>query len=289
MDSPEAIAALLQKMEYRKRRYFIRHKVGWVSRFLYKFRSLDPGNSDSVAQMRDLIVRSRLWLASALDFNDPFDMSAHTIIDGTAKERRNRLDQILKMQGMPWHDRQKILVTALSKPEIEIQAVARNSMRAIMDRFGVCSFGGDPRNIQMWSHYSSNHKGFCLQLETARDPFTFCNCIKIEYLDDYPIIKWTTSPDEGIHGLITRKHPGWGYEQETRLIIQDKSRQHLQFEPGALKSIIVGCATDEAGIDVLRKLLKERASSGIPLPKIYRAVRHPTKYKLVITRESIAL
>lgn len=282
----KAIVDHLVSLDYRKRREFLWHRVKpRLARFLYKFRSLDPTHATSVDHMRDIVVRSRFWLSSPLDFNDPFDMSAQIVVDGTGKEKRQRIDNILKLQGLTWGERQKKLATILRKPPTEFDRIAKSTYRQSIERAGVYSFGGDPRSILMWSHYTSYHKGFCFQFEVAKDPKTFCQSIVVKYSDDYPVIKWTTAVKDGIHAAIETKYRRWKYEQETRIIILESSHQDIPFDPQALRGIIIGCRANEASVQKLRELLVERSSRGLPPPTLYRALKHDSKYKLVIKKE----
>lgn len=291
VDSPadskfKAIVDHLVSLDYRKRREFLWHRVKpLLARFLYKFRSLDPTHATSVDHMRDIVVRSRFWLSSPLDFNDPFDMSAQIVVDGTGKEKRQRIDNILKRQGVAWGERQKRLASILRKPHTELHRIAETTYRQSLERVGVYSFGGDPRSILMWSHYSFFHRGFCLQFEVAKDPKTFCQAITVTYSDDYPVIKWTTAVKDGIHAVIETKHRRWQYERETRIIILESSHQYIPFDPQALRGIIIGCRANEASVQKLRELLAERSSRGLPPPTLYRAFKHDSKYKLVIKKE----
>jgi hypothetical protein len=268
---------------YRSRRNYIAcHKYWDLPRFIYKFRTLDPASAISIDRLRDLVVRSKLWLSSPLDFNDPFDMQAQTIVDGTAKEQRDRLEQILERQGMGWGKRQRTITDILRKPEAEFREIASGMLRETVERVGICSFGGDPRSILMWSHYSSHHKGVSLQFEPIRDPATFFRLIAVKYSDDYPEILWTTNPDPGIDAMITTKHRGWAYEKEIRLVFPENSRQFISFDSAALQGIIIGCEADDASNEVLRQLLKERAANGLNGPNIYRVVKHEASYELII-------
>jgi len=151
----------LWSLDYEGRRRFLWHRTfPRPSRFLYKFRSLFPANETSVDRLRDVLVRSRLWLSSPFDFNDPFDMSAKFIVDGTVTERRRRFEGLLKAQGLKRKQIVNELTRLMMKPESEIAEVAQAAWHKKVASTGIYSFGGKPRSILMWSHYASNHKGF---------------------------------------------------------------------------------------------------------------------------------
>src|SRR5262249_779046 len=103
MDSPiepeEDYEALVRYFESLSTHQLRRSRLWLVPRFLYKFRTFDPRDSTSVYRLKDLIVRSRFWLSSPLDFNDPFDMSAKVEVDGSIREKRLRLEEMLKDRG----------------------------------------------------------------------------------------------------------------------------------------------------------------------------------------------
>jgi Protein of unknown function (DUF2971) len=281
----EALVKRLESLDYRSRRLFLWHRVRpRLSRFLYKFRSLDRSNEMSVDRMRDLVVRSRFWLSSPVDFNDPFDMSAKMVVGGTISERKQRIDQLLKLQGVKWSERQKQLPRILSEPDTVLAQRIQATYQQTIEQTGVYSFGGDPRSILMWSHYASNHDGFCLQFEIAKDPETFFKrCVTMKYSEDYPVVNWTTEREAGMQAILERKHIGWKYERERRVVVPEKSRQYISFRPEALRAIIIGCRAKDATISVLLDLIAERSSFSFPTPKLYRAVKHESKYKLLIT------
>lgn len=288
--SPELDSLMkhLNELDYRQRRQFLWHRIKpRLPRFLYKFRTLVPSDATSVDRMRDILVRSRFWLSSPLDFNDPFDTSAKLIAEGTVIEKRRRLGELLKRQGHTWNERSKLLPNLVSKSNVELAQLAQKTQRLYAERFGVYSFGGDPHSILMWSHYASNHNGFCLQFEVAKDLITFTRLVVVQYTDDYPIVNWMKEAEflEGLGVTLERKHTGWKYERETRIIIPNAAHEHLSFHPEALRGIITGCRVPDVTIGCLRELIAERSSARLPVPVLYRAIQHESKYRLVIRKE----
>jgi hypothetical protein len=275
----------LMRRGYKERRRWLWHHVQpRMPRFLYKFRGLDPNDLTSVDRMKDFIVRSRLWLSSPFDFNDPFDMQAKVVIDGTILQQRRRFDEILKRRRLKSTERRKEIKRIFSETHEERTTYARNALQETINEFGVYSFGGDPRNILMWSHYGSNHKGVCLQFEFARDLLTFFSLIEMVYTKEYHTVKWTTEVEKGLQATLQSKHEGWKYEEETRLVIMKSSHKYIEFRPAALRSIIIGCRADSKTVQTLRSLLKERSAAGHPSVTLYRAYQHDSKYELVIKK-----
>ncbi len=275
----------LEAMGYRERGEFLWH-LPRLLRFLYKYRTLAPANEQSVDHLRDILVRSRFWLSSPEDFNDPFDMAAKYIAKGTQKETQARIRKLLKRQpNMKWKERFRETPKLVAKPGTELATMAQTAHDRIAKNAGVCSFAGDPRSILMWSHYGANHEGFCIQFEFARDVETFSQALPVEYNDEHPEINWITEFDEKVRSTVLRKHSSWRYELESRIVRLDAARQYLSFQPKALRAIIIGCRVKEPTLSKLRKLLTERCSRGLHLPIMYSAMKHDSRYQLVIKRQ----
>ena len=272
-------------LSYRSRREFLWHQMRpRLSRFLYKFRALEPSNGKSVDRIRDILVRSRLWFSSPVNLNDPFEMSVKVTVKGTIEEKQQRFREVLKQEGMKWKEQTRQMPCLVSMTSAEIGALAQAQLRGDFDLTGVCCFGGDPRSILMWSHYASNHEGFCLQFEVAEDFRAFGLAAPVDYVEEYPVVNWVTEFREGIRDTILRKYIGWKYECESRILLPERARQYVRFRPEALKGIIIGCRAKDATVAKLRALIAERSSLGFRMPTLYRAGLHEAKYKLVIKR-----
>lgn len=279
--SLDAIISRLATLTYRERRVFLWKRVNpRLPRFLYKFRRLIPSDKRSIDHLRDIVVRSRFWLSSPADFNDPFDMAATFTVDASVLEKRKRLDTLLKSRGFNWKERKRHVTRWMAKEDDELAAVIQETYRAQIESTGVYSFAGDPRSILMWSHYASNHEGICLQFEVAEDPRTFTFAPPVEYSDQYPVMNWVK--EKNLMKAALRKYSGWRYEKESRLIVLNKAHSFVSFRPEALKGIILGCRAKPETIERLIDLIEERSSAGFARPKLYRAVRHASEYKLII-------
>jgi hypothetical protein len=274
---------ILDSLDYFQTRRFLKKHASKYPRFLYKFRRLQT--ADDMNHLREIIVRSELWLSSPDNFNDPFDMSAKFLFDATVEERRQRFRDVLKEQGKKFHEIERLL------PDLMRNANEENlsgRLRKTVSETGVCSFAGDPRNILMWSHYAANHEGLCLVFEIARDPKTFLEALPVEYSTDYPVVNWVKDFDKGkdtLH-IVRRKHNGWAYEKEWRIIKLTKANTHIKFLPPALRAIIVGCCVKESTLENLEVLLGERSAAHLPPITIYQASKHEIRYELVISKSS---
>lgn len=59
---------------------------------------------------------------------------------------------------------------------------------------------------------------------------------------------------------------------------------YIEFKAAALVGLIFGGRTTDKAIEIVDGMLKERAARGMPQVKTYRAVKHDSRYELVIRR-----
>lgn len=255
------------------------------NRFIYKFRSLNPNDETAVDRIRDILVRSRLWLSSPLDFNDPFDMSGKIVATSTAAERLARFKNALKEQGISYKEREKKAREYARKPIAEYEALIDKSFQKHKAATGVYSFGGDARNILMWSHYSQNHAGLCLQFETARDFSVLSQALNVKYSSEYPIINYIKDFQNGLESVLLRKHEGWSYEKESRIIKPGLAHSYISFDPQAITGIIIGCRTPKDSFETIKSILDERRKANLSDIAIYFAHKHLSRYKLTIIKQ----
>jgi hypothetical protein len=268
-DDFNAQVKLLESLNYRERRYALwHHNKPRLPRYIYKFRAFDASDSTSIERIRDILVHCRLRLASPGEFNDPFDMMVNIVIEGPQAEIRKRLETICKERGMKWADRRKEVSLMMRNLNDEGALRTQELFRASISKAGVCSFGGNPRSILMWSHYTDYHRGVCPQFEVARDLSTFAQALPVNYSQEYPVLNWVNE-SESITGKLLTKFVGWDYEEERRIIIQEAAGQFIDFRPAALAGIIIGCSASNKTVDKLKEIIGERSSLGYPTPKLY--------------------
>jgi hypothetical protein len=291
--SLEPWLASVEALPYLDRRRVLSKMPKPFPRFLYKYRSLARSTDDSatpgaitataIDRLRDVIVESALRLSRPSEFNDPFDMSAHIVIEGTPSQKLERYRELAKSQKVPYKEIDQA-VRQLFLNDHQLPEVLRKSVETHRHTTGVYSFAGDPRSILMWSHYAAENTGLCFQFEIAQDVRIFCRAVAVQYRDDYPIINWLVGFRDSVLPLLLAKHRGWEYEKETRLIIADQAAKYVQFHPAGLRSIIFGARTPNDSIDAISDLLKERKRLGNPDLSLYRARAHHRSYKITIER-----
>lgn len=277
----EDVKRVLDALPYLQVRTSLRKEL--FPRFLFKFRQLET--TTDVKRLGSIVLGSELWLSSPQQFNDPFDMEAKFVSHGTtARQRRERFTQILKDRRATSSVIQRELPKLMARTDEQNATNARNTCRSVVNQCGVCSFGGDPRNILMWSHYAGHHSGVCLVFEIARDPRSFAIAERVDYSTEYPVINWVTGIRGQVSKIILHKHIGWKYEDERRIVLLEQANQPLRFRPNALRAIIMGCNIKAETAKDLRGLLTERALLELPKIYLYKCVKHESEYRLRIFR-----
>ena len=252
--------------------------------FLYKYFSSDGSHSHE--NLRGAIVESVLRLNSPTGFNDPFEFAAHFVMEATDDEKRARFEALARRHAPHMGSRAvEARIQELMSQNVEYFSTGwQQSISKIRDEAGVYCFAGSAKNLLMWSHYASNHKGLCLQFERALDVGVLSHAVSAEYKAELPILNWFLNFESDIGAMLFRKHPCWQYERESRLLINEAAGQYLRFAPEALRSVVIGCKAKPDFVDSLNGWLVERANAGHPLPHVYTTHRHPRKYRLVLTR-----
>jgi hypothetical protein len=287
-DEGSVLVQELGDLAYFQRRLKWRKKWLPVNRYVYKYRVLDPSDNTSKQRLEDLLVRSRLWLSSPDEFNDPFDSRLNlSTRDENPEVRFLRFMQVIEESSPQWsYEKKLFLALKYSKsPQTEIESIARNSFNKIRAGSGVYCFAADPRSILMWSHYANNHKGICIQIEPLQSPNPLLFAAAVDYIDEYPVQNWFHDQDrENVKKSVLAKFEDWMYEGEVRVVVPDGAHKFLSFDAHACTAVILGCAVEQQTIDLVKEIFGKRAAVGLPDVKLLSAERHSSAYRLVIRK-----
>jgi len=184
-----------------------------------------------------------LKFSSAFNLNDPFELKFNLVIDPFASGQEeaflksnsnNTVDdfkdwqkQVAGNEGFNWYLEQK--------------------QRAHLSQLiTICSFSKTNINNLMWSHYTNNHQGICVEysnslfikLKQARKYFLYN---KVDYSALPPDILSLESEETIIKKMIFNKQLEWQYEQEYRAVLMSNhDTDFISIEPNDIKSIYVG-------------------------------------------------
>jgi len=249
-----------------------------VPRFLYKYRSVPrPDDDVGVQQLRDLLVETRLWLASAPTLNDPFDSHIeHNWKLQGEEARKEWMKFIRSTYGISSAKAAALVPSHYVADPAKTRAVLNRIHRELAEQVGVCSFSSTARNTQLWSYYADSNHGFAVQYAPALDPAGLF-ARRINYTADPVVVEgFGVGGDMHIVDLLLMKGIDWGHEKEWRVIDPGHSNYALALRPEALTGLILGLNIQPAALALLRSLLDERRRRYLPMPRVYR-VKKPAK------------
>lgn len=233
--------------------------------YLYHYQ---PFNLD---RLRPIIVDSKLYFSRPSAFNDPWDckpcfhfdvadseqVSAHADFFERSDRARNTHLSEYELLARARRLREDL-------PFLEACVHQMYGIHSTIDQqYRVYCLAGSPIVPLMWSHYSASHTGVCLKF--SNDDF-FGSAFQVKYLDRYPTLSLLTEGAAALEPLVT-KSIDWSYEEEYRLIAQERSHavgvcslltdnNLISFPPGSLKAVYLGCRMP----DGCKHTMKELAS-----------------------------
>lgn len=232
----------------------------------YKYRSCK--NIDFI---EEIISENKIWAASPLDFNDPFDcipfMDAGKNNRDFIKWAKQAIDKRL-----PRPER-CLFFKEIKKKMNKSPNHLIDCWRTLMGEYGVVSFASEFDNLLMWSHYADDHKGVCIEFSLAdvREIEGLGVVGAVEYNQDRPtmslfseiVLQIISSDDnsEHLYSLLKQalftKYEGWAYEKEWRWIKRiDNGNRHIILPQGCISRIIMGVSSSQQDKTKIRDLIK---------------------------------
>ena len=268
----ERLEHLIGATHKTKRQYLWRQ--GWPHH-LYKYK---PCN---IQHLRSFVVDSLLYLSARSELNDPFDVKSVLHFTKEAIHPPNYYKQLFKDQDLT-HTERKEIKNRLYSPEKIKNAIQTHLYEAI-ECTGFHSFTTKHRDLLMWSHYADGHRGVCLIFSTAHDVDIFIRALPVSYEKSLPVIEYSQSIGRDLvkKAFLTKAKP-WKYEDERRIFCPKLAKKFLYFNPASLVGLILGAYISTENEVVIRGLVDERVTKGLPPLKIYRAFQSENEYRLRI-------
>lgn len=180
--------------------------------------------------------------------------------DPSLKKDRRRLNRQVK---------KLFIKSPLNKKSKEEQVKFQKQLRE--NNYGVYSLTKDPYNIVMWSHYSNDHKGFCVGFDTEMLIKFFENYFisyqklielyEVTYIKKFPkLVRSNLSNDEVVFESVFNKSKFWDYEKEWRLIAlsEDNPNFPVILDRNLIKEIILGCNIYDLHKEEIINIIKEK-------------------------------
>jgi hypothetical protein len=240
---------------------------------LYKYRDLR-----SAWNTLDIILNRRLYLAPLASLNDPMEVKtvqAKIVMEASLREFEIDYSKIPSESDLRFATELGLIEAGYDHGtlgDIVLSANTRYYSR-------ICSLSANPRNITMWSHYANGHQGICLELEIAAAmPVRYYCSKKLELLFSREHIAQLLSRindktnavtlklvyiTEKLQKLHISKTDDWLYEQEWRILRDERNRYYDLKDGEYLSKILVGERISSLHYDILKKL----SPSHVPVVK----------------------
>ena len=235
----------------------------------FKYRPLN-------SHTEDVILGSRIFFPSPAEFNDPFDGRIPLVMRGDEKQWRKYLHKLYRDFAPRTTPADRLLRVRRVIQSGHFQSLEEMSFDHIVDKIGVLCLSANATSILMWAHYADAHRGVCLRF-MPRNEF-FLKAQRITYSEPYPT---TTIFDDNLarmKAMLLTKSDDWSYEQEWRILEQDRGPGEYPFPPSVLDAIIVGCRASKSDVERVIGLADRSPSK----PRVLYARRSNRSFRLEI-------
>lgn len=242
---------------------------------LYKYESF---STQSLLNLKKQII----YFGSPLKFNDPYDCALTlNIVEPSDEEVFRVRDGYLANTDIPDRARQQFLTTSVDHLRHLLVRAARSAFQRIVQEFlenrGVACFSERNDDLLMWSHYGGKYRGFCLEFDTASEPFQRIH--RVRYVPQLPPLTVANvlldSEFEPILELFCTKSDAWRYEREWRGI-HVKAGTEFAYPASALKGVYFGPDIDAQSLEIACLVLAGQNDT----VKLWQGSRSTTEFKV---------
>jgi hypothetical protein len=244
-------------------------------------------------RFEDVVANNRIWMSDTSNFNDPWD--CRPCFDATQLGDPVYYERQVQWLYQAARRRTPNIPEVIHKARADQLRSDRSMLEAVIDqmsqiadeirkRYRIFCLTTKPSNTLMWSHYAENHTGICL--EFGCDNTVFSGAFKVSYAEAYPLFDLADGDDERVLSPLITKSRDWAYEDEYRLIAQERDaavapslmtdENYLALPAGALRSIILGCSAKEE----TRRLIEAVISRHRSQVRLRIVQRLPNRYEL---------
>ena len=270
---------------------------------LYKFKSLennvgtnDKEKNNTNKHTFQILKEGKLYFSSARKFNDPFDTSLNYNFKANDEEIKEWLDDSFERHKKEAFRRGKTKKQIFQEVKTKKRRnyVKQKVNKDLKTKYGICSLSASKDNILLWSHYTNNHKGVCIGLNTkkiiefmdqkAKMGIVF-DLQDIDYKKEMPKINFFESmkqinvhnfKNSDLYKLLYTKSKDWNYEKEYRFILYDQTNKIVSIGNNIISEIILGCRISSDN----KKLILDICNGYEHKPKVYQAKTSNKKFEL---------
>lgn len=227
-------------------------------------------------------IRGKIYFSNPITFNDPFELQ--TIV---SPPNMDEIHTFLSEAGKPIDNETKSYKYKLNQ---SIQTEFLRSPPTIttqkwLSEIGILCLTESAKNLLMWAHYGSNHKGICIGFNALEKPFSTAK--KIIYTENRPQIPFNSYKNmlqEDAEKIFLHKSKEWEYENEWRCVKRTIKKGEKDYYRKLIKS-------NPEAFEEVAELLTEQGGPGnyefdqMAISRIYLGCRTQNRHKEVILRE----
>lgn len=254
-------------------------------RYLYHYQRY---GGEAAARLEAMLRTNRLYMSSPAQFNDPwdcrpwFDRSALDTLAGREEHIAwfMRLPQVRAAGAEELRNNPDLL-------RVMVDDCSRSMGERINDEYRVYCVTPCDQNMLMWSHYSGDHKGICLQFNARSEPFV--GACQIAYRERLPLSTSPEDEDDAMTKALLTKSDIWNYEREFRVVAKNPRYPSpgvptaidgfVMMSENALERIIIGCACSDDEVEAIVEMVRQHR----PRVSVRRARRRTDVYGLAFT------
>lgn len=243
---------------------------------------------------KNLITKNELYMSPAKFFNDPYDLKIYrNFLSLDSPEKiKIYIDECMKKHADWMREKNKNPIEQRKILEDRVSNILKFQIRSEViedmynnENYGTACLSKEWNSILMWSHYSDNHKGYCIGFDETRMRISglFGKGGEVTYTADYPNI----SPFEtDYNAQVIRtfiKSDLWKYENEYRFMniyfdnggaSDDSPKRIVEFPDNFIKEILLGVSMSEKDKETLISIGREKK---IP---VFQVVKKPLVFEL---------
>ena len=131
----------------------------------------------------------------------------------------------------------------------------------------------------MWSHYSQDHQGYCLEFEATDSTPVFGEAQEVKYAAELPVVdSFNTPKDKQIDLVFLTKYVGWSYEEEWRIIDLEVGPGLHEYPAELLRGVIFGLRMPAVDRAKIRAWVQKRG----PVVRFFEAVKNDPHFAIEV-------
>lgn len=199
--------------------------------------------------------------SSAFDLNDPFELKFNLKVDPNSEKEKieffNNFPEKTLADFSEWQNQ----VT-----DQFLWYTEQEQRNGIAQTITLSCFTENNQNNLMWSHYTNNHQGICV--EYSEELFKYFKSLdnylvsnQVIYSNEPPTVENFESIESKAKKMLFNKQSEWKYEKEHRVILQSKKRtEYIPIDNKFIKAVYIGSKCDSK---ISEKIIQICNSHGI--------------------------